>query len=319
MKEMDRYGRLKYYIRISFNRIRFLINYLLEGLTVEAFFGLFILKVLLAIIIFNSLDIYTLVIFVFLSGIDCYILFSYCRYSLNKIINDWNGKDYKLLVANFITLAISLILLNGVSRLNSKVINHNFESISYLYSYLVLAYIIFVTLNLVIKNRIIIFITIATILYGLIDDQNFKILLGILVFALGAVNKDDIKSILGIEKFAEDKFVEDKFKIILAIVCSMFVNEYGEIFINWVSKIVDLNLDDNIFKYILNMGAFKLFTSILLFAIFLKIYMSNKENLKIRYLRKENSITTDSLDYGENYHYNSECYNCIDEGNESNL
>jgi len=171
-----------------------------------------------------------------------------------------------------------------------------------------------VTLNLVIKNKIIIIITTASLLYGLIDDQNFKVLLGILVFALREVDKDDIKTILGIENFAEDKFI-----IILAIACSMFVNEYGEIFINFISKKIELNFVDDILKYILNMGAYKLFISITIFVIIFTIYESNKVKLKIRYSKKDDYINTTRLNEDKNNQNNYESSNSIYEVNEPNF
>ena len=215
--------------------------------------------------------------------------------------------------------AVSLTLLNGLLKVNSNIIDDNVQIISDVYAYFALAYIIFVTLNLVIKNRIIFLITIASILYGLIDDQNFKILLGILVFAFGEVDKDDIKTILGVENFAKDRFIEDKFKIILAIVCSMFVNEYGDKFINWALKKPLLDLDESIYKSVLNRGAYKLFISIALFLIIITIYESKKDKLKIRYSKKDDSISTASLNEVKDNHNYSESDNSIDEVSEPNF
>lgn len=319
MEKINYYDGLKYYMRVLFNSLKFLINDVLEGLTLEAFFGLFILNILLIAILSNILKLYALVIFILISGISWILLLSYCRNSLTKTMDDWDGKDYILFISNFIFLAISLMLLNRLLREKSNIFDGSVQIVPIIYSYFALAYIIFVTLNLVIKNRIIFLITIASILYGLIDDQNFKILLGILVFALGEVDKDDIKTILGIENFAEYKFIEDKFIIILVIVCSMFVNEYSEKFINWTYKKDVLNLDENIYNSALNIGAFKLFISIALFVIIIIIYELNKEKLKTRYSKKDNSIRTDSLDKEKNNRNNSESANSIDEVSEPNF
>lgn len=53
-----------------------------------------------------------------------------------------------LLVLNFITLDILLILLNVLLIINSNIIYENVQIISNMYSYFALAYIILVTLNL---------------------------------------------------------------------------------------------------------------------------------------------------------------------------
>ena len=316
---MNYYDGSKHYMRVLFNSLKFLINDVLEGLTLEAFFGLFILNILLIAILSNILKLYALVIFILISGISCIVILCYCRNSLTKTIDDWNGKDYILFVLKFFMFAVSLTLLNGLLKVNSNIIDDNVQIISDVYAYFALAYIIFVTLNLVIKNIIIFLITIASILYGLIDDQNFKILLGILVFAFGEVDKDDIKTILGIENFAKDRFIEDKFKIILAIVCSMFVNEYGEKFINWALKKQLLDLDENIYKTVLNRGAYKLFISIALFLIIITIYESKKDQLKIRYSKKDDSISTASLNEVKDNHNYSESDNSIEEVSEPNF
>lgn len=319
MEKINYYDGLKHYMRVLFNSLKFLINDVLEGLTLEAFFGLFILNILLIAILSNILKLYALVIFILISGISWILLLSYCRNSLTKTMDDWDGKDYILFISNFIFLAISLMLLNRLLREKSNIFDGSVQIIPIIYSYFALAYIIFVTLNLVIKNRIIILITIASILFGLIDDKNFKILLGILVFALGQVDKDEIKTILRIENFEEYKFIEDKFIFILAIVCCMFVNEYGEIFINFISKIVELNFEDDVLKYILNMGAYKLFISIALFVIIFTIYESNKEKLEKRYSKKDDSISTNSVNEVKNNHNNSESVNSSDELSEPNF
>lgn len=318
MKKMNNI-RLMIPIRVLFNSLRVLINDVLEGLTLEAFFGLFILNVLLVINLSNILKIYAFVIYLLISGFSWILLLSYCRNSLTKTMDDWDGKDYILFILNFIFLAISLMLLNRLLREKSNVFDGRVQILPIIYSYFALAYIMFVTLNLVIKNRIIILITIASILYGLINDQNFKILLGILVFALGQVDKDEIKTILGIENFAEYKFIEDKFIFILAIVCCMFVNEYGEIIINLISKKVELNFEDDVLKYILNMGVYKLFMSIALFVIIFIIYELNKEKLKIRYSKKDDSISTDSFNEVKNNRNKSEPANSIDDVSEPNF
>lgn len=71
MKKMNNI-RLMIPIRVLFNSLRVLINDVLEGLTLEAFFGLFILNVLLVINLSNILKIYAFVIYLLISGFYFY-------------------------------------------------------------------------------------------------------------------------------------------------------------------------------------------------------------------------------------------------------
>lgn len=67
------------------------------------------------------------------------------------------------------------------------------------------------------------------------------------------------------------------------------------------------------------MGAYKLFISIALLVIIFTIYESNKDKLKIRYSKKDDSIGTTRLNEDKNNQNNSESANSIDEVNESSF
>ena len=74
MEKMNYYDGSMHYTRVLFNSLKFLINDVLEGLTLEAFFGLFILNILLIAILSNILKLYALVIFILISGIICIVV-----------------------------------------------------------------------------------------------------------------------------------------------------------------------------------------------------------------------------------------------------
>lgn len=94
MKKMNYYDILVHYIRVFFTSLRVLINDVFDGLTLQAFLGMFILDILLFLILSYNLDVYTLVIFILILIIDYFVLFSNCLNSLMVSMDDRKDKDF---------------------------------------------------------------------------------------------------------------------------------------------------------------------------------------------------------------------------------
>lgn len=214
-----------------------------------------------------------------------FLEYKYSIYNVKSKINSSHIFRYFYYLFCIVVIVLSAKLLSKFyANFKFDDIN-NFIDVLKFQEYILITFFLLVLIDIMVKEKVVIFMVIASIIYGIINDRLLNVFLALIGLIVGTINSDDIKILLEIDTFDDKKFIKDKLHFTIATVCSAIViNDYADKVVN---KLLEIKSFESINKFrdTLYIGSIRLIFSIFLYATILFIILLVKDRLLKRYTK----------------------------------
>lgn len=210
-----------------------------------------------------------------------WISLMYCFNSTSrKPIDYWSIFDILVFSLCFLSVILSVQLFPDISGVHLWLI---------ILSVLLLLLIASLVINLFIYNKFLFIVFCASLIYGIINDDMYNVLLALITYIMGSLDIDDIKKHFKLDIFNEEKFIKDKYLTMLAISSTALANVIGEPILKFIFKNINLCFYGYHFNDIIYRGGFRVIFSSITFMVLLSIYKMNINKIVKRYTDSDNS------------------------------
>ena len=240
----------------------------------------------------------TFIVYLLIFFISWSFLVYYFNKTIRKSIDLWNMADNIAFILCFILVILSVQLLPDQS---------GFYVWSIILSILLFFLIISIVINLFICNKFLFIVFSASLIYGIINNNMYNVLLALVTYIMGSLDIDDIKKHFNLDIFDEKKFIKDKYLTMLAISSTALANVIGEPVLKCIFKRIELCFYSYEFDAILYRGGFRVIFASLIFMGLMYLYRKHINKLVKRYTSYSNRV-----DLEENISNNEDLEKCDD-------
>lgn len=206
-------------------------------------------------------------------------LMYYFDFPLRKPIDYWSIFDIVTFGICFLSVILSVKLLPDISGVHLW---------SIILSVLLFSLIVSIVINLFIYNKLLFIVFSASLIYGIINDNMYNVILALITYIMGSLDIDEIKKHFNLDIFDEKKFIRDKYLSMLAISSTALANVIGEPVLKHIFNKIGLSFYSCEFDVILYRGGFRVIFSSLIFMRLMALYRKHSNKLINRYSRDNN-------------------------------